>query len=125
MSTKEMNRERLQISELLREEYKEAIGAITYDADSAVPFFIEDIRRYVEHLEHIARANVSITKNDWISVNERLPEGDGQIVLASDGRGIVGATYFHLGKRFHFYHPHMESVTHWQPLPPLPQEPTE
>jgi hypothetical protein len=57
----------------------------------------------------------------WISVKDRLPEVDGELVLVSDGTRRVTATYYHVGERFHFYHPHLTDITYWMPLPSSPE----
>lgn len=67
-------------------------------------------------------AGYKAAQPQWISVKDRLPDEDGEMVLASDGTRRVTANFFHDGQRFYFYNPHMEIVTHWMPLPKAPEE---
>lgn len=75
-------------------------------------------------------------KNGWISVEEALPE-DGENVLfgllcsSNSERFVLCGSYSHPGdfalyQDHRFYgikeDPHGVRVTHWQPLPPPPEE---
>lgn len=63
---------------------------------------------------------------DWISVEDRLPEGDCLVYIEEEALGlrIHAATYHknlaYIGGHFHF---DMPAVTHWMPLPDPPKAP--
>lgn len=63
----------------------------------------------------------SATLNNWVGVRDRLPEENGDIVLVSDGDYCTVASYISEDKKFYYFHPCMQRITHWQPLPGLPQ----
>lgn len=61
-------------------------------------------------------------KDEWISVDERLPEEEGNTVLYYDGTN-VDACLFYFG-HFHtidlYESDRIDGVTHWMPLPTPP-----
>ena len=70
---------------------------------------------------------------EWIPVSERIPEGEDKklVMLArrgSNDRGLFfdfgyylnGAFWHACDDRF-YYDAHIDNVTHWMPLPPLPE----
>lgn len=64
---------------------------------------------------------------NWISVKDRLPENDDPILVVSEGK-IMSAYYecdedFFLDDFFREHsHQCLYNVTHWRPLPELPDE---
>lgn len=68
------------------------------------------------------QAAIDIVKqhSDWISVDERLP-ADNEEVLTYWSDGDVVIAYFMKG-RFSFSDCSGEIITHWQPLPQPPSE---
>ena len=68
---------------------------------------------YIEELEK---------QNQWISVEDRLPDHDKK-VLVSDGERIDFGRYKRYSKPVSFFTFGMHfRVTHWQPLPDLPED---
>ena len=68
----------------------------------------------------------SIQNNEWISVEDRLPEPFLNVLLILKGGeqtdSFVG---FHDGKKFHDYEDNRtnsDSISHWQPLPEPPKK---
>lgn len=58
-------------------------------------------------------------KQEWISVDERLPDQDGKYYLAYTRKGFtVLSFYYALEGSFGFEH---WDVTHWMPLPEAPK----
>ena len=63
----------------------------------------------------------------WIPVSERMPEAGGDMIVFTDGIVMSGVSY---AKKKGFYiqaleyddDEHVDSVTHWMPLPAAPQE---
>jgi hypothetical protein len=64
--------------------------------------------------------------DNWISVNDRLPEIDGEYIV-SNGSMVGVAYYENIGIEYQFHREDYDSfyhndVTHWQPLPKPPKE---
>ena len=57
--------------------------------------------------------------SEWISVEERLPEAEVD-VLVTDDNGYVYVSRYHVGS-ISFWSA-MKEVTHWMPLPAPPEE---
>ncbi len=63
--------------------------------------------------------NKDLTKQmSWISVDERLPGDDGNY-LVTDGTAWSELVFFDTDRGWNEFDP---IVTHWMPIPPLPQE---
>ena len=59
-----------------------------------------------------------VTVQEWISVNDRLPEqGEEAICIAADGDMMIGK-YTEWGWMFPCY---FEDLTHWMPIPQPPK----
>ena len=59
-----------------------------------------------------------VTVQEWISVNDRLPEqGEEAICIAADGDMMIGK-YTEWGWMFPCY---FEELTHWMPVPEPPK----
>ena len=60
----------------------------------------------------------------WISVEERLPEGGGSVLIYSPFGGVAEGTYSEHYKRWVQYRWSVfePEVTHWMPLPEPPTE---
>lgn len=60
----------------------------------------------------------------WISVEERLPEGGGSVLIYSPFGGVAEGTYSEHYKRWVQYRWSVfePEVTHWMPLPKPPKE---
>jgi hypothetical protein len=80
--------------------------------------------------ERAEEAEAELVKSQWISVNERLPEGENscRVYVLNDGMAIVGGyipennEWFYIQETGHFHSSgNIEKVTHWMPLPNLPE----
>lgn len=61
--------------------------------------------------------------NEWISVEDRLPEGMGTVLIAHNGGvsfGWFNGAYWTRGAATK--HKPIKTVTHWMPLPEPPKE---
>ena len=58
-------------------------------------------------------------KQEWISVEHRLPENDGDFLVWSDYYGVILGHYFARGR---YFISKACNVTHWMPLPDCPNE---
>lgn len=58
--------------------------------------------------------DIGYRKQEWISVDERLPDGDGDFLVWNDFHGIIVGHYFAIGK---YFISKACTVTHWMPLP--------
>jgi hypothetical protein len=69
---------------------------------------------------------LSQEQDNWISVSERLPEKDVDVMCWSLSDGIVSDSYDSTIKGEHWFRGTRElyrtDVTHWQPLPPKPKQ---
>lgn len=57
---------------------------------------------------------------EWIAVEDRLPDGEGNVLLYVAGRGVI-VGWMKYTKVWRPLWLEGEEVTHWQPLPPPPQ----
>ena len=65
-----------------------------------------------------------VTVQEWISVNDRLPEEEGLYLVAvvNDHERRYSKTAWYHGHGNWFLH---QKVTHWMPLPDAPKSPAE
>ena len=71
----------------------------------------------------------SVQREGWVSVEDRLPEKDGEVLVCAetdDGQCITsmrfdGKDFWHEGEQT-YCHSYYCSPTHWQPLPPAPTD---
>ena len=80
--------------------------------------FSEPVTTYAKlAIEALEKEN-GVTVQEWISVNDRLPEqGEEAICIAADGDMMIGK-YTEWGWMFPCY---FEDLTHWMPLPAPPK----
>ena len=80
--------------------------------------FSEPVKTYAKlAIEALEKEN-GVTVQEWISVNDRLPEqGEEAICIAADGDMMIGK-YTEWGWMFPCY---FEDLTHWMPLPEPPK----
>ena len=80
--------------------------------------FSEPVKTYAKlAIEALEKEN-GVTVQEWISVNDRLPEqGEEAICIAADGDMMIGK-YTAWGWMFPCY---FEDLTHWMPLPQPPK----
>lgn len=76
----------------------------------------------VELVEYVPKYSEAVTK--WTSVEERLPEGGGSVLIYSPFGGVAEGTYSEHYKRWVQYRWSVfePEVTHWMPLPEPPKE---
>ena len=80
--------------------------------------FSEPVKTYAKlAIEALEKEN-GVTVQEWISVNDRLPEqGEEAICIAADGDMMIGK-YTEWGWMFPCY---FEDLTHWMPIPLPPK----
>lgn len=75
----------------------------------------------------LARELEAATKPKWVSVSDRLPEHDGQYLVKVPNSAFnpAGQSVSDFSQRvspnFQYDRIHIDSVTHWQPLPTPPE----
>ena len=95
---------------------KQAISHFWYGVSHDI--FSEPVKTYAKlAIEALEKEN-GVTVQEWISVNDRLPEqGEEAICIAADGDMMIGK-YTKWGWMFPCY---FEDLTHWMPLPEMPK----
>ena len=80
--------------------------------------FSEPVKTYAKlAIEALEKEN-GVTVQEWISVNDRLPEQwEEAICIAADGDMMIGK-YTEWGWMFPCY---FEELTHWMPIPQPPK----
>ena len=80
--------------------------------------FSEPVTTYAKLAIEALKKENGVTVQEWISVNDRLPEqGEEAICIAADGDMMIGK-YTEWGWLFPRY---FEDLTHWMPLPEPPK----
>lgn len=92
------------------ESSKEALLPYAYDSHQRRKVVDEACRIAVDELR----------KQQWISVEDRLPEPMYQVLIYTDD-GWIGVDALDYNEEFREY----DYVTHWQPLPEPPKEPSK
>ena len=95
---------------------EQAISHFRYGVSHDI--FSEPVTTYAKlAIEALEKEN-GVTVQEWISVNDRLPEqGEEAICIAADGDMMIGK-YTEWGWMFPCY---FEEITHWMPLPQPPK----
>ena len=95
---------------------KQAISHFWYGVSHDI--FSEPVKTYAKlAIEALEKEN-GVTVQEWISVNDRLPEqGEEAICIAADGDMMIGK-YTEWGWMFPCY---FEDLTHWMPIPQPPK----
>ena len=95
---------------------EQAISHFRYGVSHDI--FSEPVTTYAKlAIEALEKEN-GVTVQEWISVNDRLPEqGEEAICIAADGDMMIGK-YTEWGWMFPCY---FEDLTHWMPIPEPPK----
>ena len=90
--------------------------------DGEVPEHSMRIRDYKIMLSILTayRDGELVEKNQWISVKDRLPEFGTPILYYRDSIGMQTTTWDREEEKYYV----MNDITHWQPLPTPPTEPS-
>ena len=81
----------------------------------------EKIKRIAEHI-----ISNGVTVQEWISVNDRLPETQVEVLTYSDGNGVRSACLLASNEETNMWYLCRTDklsidVTHWQPMPQPPK----
>ena len=95
---------------------EQAISHFRYGVSHDI--FSEPVKTYAKlAIEALEKEN-GVTVQEWISVNDRLPEQwEEAICIAADGDMMIGK-YTEWGWMFPCY---FEDLTHWMPIPEPPK----
>ena len=101
---------------------KEAIRILTIATDNAdLSVAVNNSENYFGKLNEACQlAADELHKRQWISVEDRLPEPMYQVLIYTDD-GWIGVDALDYNEEFREY----DYVTHWQPLPEPPKEPSK
>lgn len=80
----------------------------------SIPLLLEDYAQFY-HAE----------MSKWVRVEDALPEiHERVLVWAKEGHGTIASywTAIYLGNNYFSSSTHSDNITHWQPLPPKPNE---
>lgn len=82
-----------------------------------------DLAKNMYLAEHLIANGVTIQR--WVSVEERLPEDEGAVLVCGSRKGIYTAEFRRNGN-YHWFHKlnskcHHCDPTHWMPLPEPPK----
>lgn len=76
------------------------------------------VQKYVEALQ--MGIDALRTSKGWIDVNERLPEENTHVIIATDDGHVFGCLYTYDG--WDLWEGNEVNITHWQPFPESPKE---
>ncbi len=101
---------------------EEAIRILTIATDNAdLSVAVNNSENYFGKLNEACQlAADELHKRQWISVEDRLPEPMYQVLIYTDD-GWIGVDALDYNEEFREY----DYVTHWQPLPEPPKEPSK
>ena len=101
---------------------EEAIRILTIATDNAdLSVAVNNSENYFGKLNEACQlAAEELHKRQWISVEYRLPEPMYQVLIYTDD-GWIGVDALDYNEEFREY----DYVTHWQPLPEPPKEPSK
>ena len=101
---------------------EEAIRVLTIATDNAdLSVAVNNSENYFGKLNEACQlAADELHKRQWISVEDRLPEPMYQVLIYTDD-GWIGVDALDYNEEFREY----DYVTHWQPLPEPPKEPSK
>jgi prefoldin subunit 5 len=119
IKAKTVNRMKARIAEL---EADLKVRSLDDFAISAYEEQIETLQRKTEQLESALEAERE--KHRFIPVSERLPENGDECLLVVDGEYVSEGIYSHNDERDYWINGFgfVDNVTHWQPMPDLPEE---
>ena len=80
---------------------------------------IESIQRKKDFIWYKAESGCPYLQSGWISVEDRLPEGNEALIYSPSGMGYIDINFLRLG----WEQLRTELIiTHWMPLPEPPKE---
>ena len=95
---------------------KQAISHFEYGVSHDI--FSEPVTTYAKLAIEALKKENGVTVQEWISVDDRLPEqGEEAICISADGDMMIGK-YTEWGWMFPCY---FEEITHWMPTPLPPK----
>lgn len=74
------------------------------------------IRKAVNHIDKLESE-----QSGWISIDDRLPDESGKVVMISGGVGYYSNNVWYSYMAEDAHKPIQWNVTHWQPLPSPPE----
>jgi len=108
-------------NELLRAKIRTSLFTLRQDEQNLEPYvdlILEDFHQTGHKAQHY------MSKSEWISVEEKLPEEEGVIVLGFFPKNNMGGNVvYRSGSGFTNYNPNLfGEITHWMPLPQPPSK---
>lgn len=102
--------------------FNSEIDDLLPDTYGACKKALEEQREAVEFTIAALREQREDKKMDWISVRDRLPEDQVEVLVATRSKnGVRNIDKGYLAID-HFIHRGCAEVTHWMPMPALPKE---
>ena len=96
---------------------KQAISHFWYGVSHDI--FNEPVTTYAKLAIDALEKENGVTVQEWISVNDRLPEENTTVIVATDNGIVFQCLYAYDG--WNLWEGNEVNITHWQPMPQPPK----